>query len=513
MNDKFRTNNLSLIMLSIACNASAGISLAQAFPPWIQTRKMLASDGATGDSFGNSIALDGNIAVIGASFDDDNGRDSGSAYVFDLTTGQQLFKLLPSDGAEFDNFGTSVDLSGNLAIIGAPGDDIDGGFSFGSAYVFDVTTGQQLFKLSADDGADFDQFGISVALNGNRAVIGAPDSDGKITDSGSAYVFDVTTGQQLLKLSANDGTEFDGFGASVDISGNLAVVGAPGHDCSKFITDCGAAYVFDMTSGSQISFLSASDADMDDAFGDAVAISGDTVVVGAAGNDDAGSRSGAAYIYKTANGMQLYKLLPSDGADFDNFGISVNINANMAIIGAVLADGIVTNSGSAYLFNVTDGKLMSKLVASDGTMSDNFGSSVAIDGNRAIVGAIRVDEVFTDVGSTYVFQQQTTNLLTISPSPLKSGQTGTFSVMQALPDEQAWLLYTLNGLGQTVIPQLNVTVDLMKPKLASGPKQTDTNGDLQWILPMPNINNPLNVWFQAVQHENITNFVATQIIP
>ena len=153
--------------------------------------KLVASDGAAGNRFGFSIAISGNTAVIGAPWDDDNGDYSGSAYVFDVTTGQELFKLTASDGAEGDRFSHSVAASGNIAVIGAFKDD-DKAQDTGSAYLFDITTGQELAKLTASDGAALDFFGRPVAISGNTAVIGAPYDDGNSTDSGSAYVFGLT---------------------------------------------------------------------------------------------------------------------------------------------------------------------------------------------------------------------------------------------------------------------------------------------------------------------------------
>ena len=143
-----------------------------------------------------------------------------------MATGQQVFKLVASDAAEHDMFGLSVAVSGNLAIVGAPGDDDDGAVS-GSAYLFDVTTGQQLFKLTASDALGDRIFGTSVAISGNRAIVGAP-GNGIGVHYGSAYVFDVTTGQELFKLTAPDLNPpffHDNFGGSVAISGNTVIVG------------------------------------------------------------------------------------------------------------------------------------------------------------------------------------------------------------------------------------------------------------------------------------------------
>jgi len=215
---------------------------------------------------------------------------AGSAYIFDIASGRQLFKLTASDSAEGERFGWSVAISGTTALVGKHFDDHAGSQS-GSAYIFDTTTGQQIFKLTASDAARSDVFGISVAISGSTAIIGAwGDEDG----AGSAYVFDTTTGQQLFKLTASDGAEGDFFGWSVAISGTMAIVGARSDD------DTGSAYVFDTTTGQELFKLVASDAAASDGFGGSVGIFGTTAIVGARLNDDAGLASGSAYVFDLA---------------------------------------------------------------------------------------------------------------------------------------------------------------------------------------------------------------------
>ena len=211
-----------------------------------QFAKLLAKDGAMSDNFGRSVAISGTTTIVGTWRDDDNGSSSGSAYLFDTTTGRQLFKLLPNDGATFDGFGRSVAISGETAIVGAPYDD-DNGFLSGSAYLFDTTTGRQNAKLLPDDGAAVDVFGLSVAITDTTTIVGALADDDNGSLSGSAYLFDTTTGRQIAKLLPNDGAEFDGFGRSVAISGatgkQTAIIGAFQDDDNG--TNSGSAYLFD----------------------------------------------------------------------------------------------------------------------------------------------------------------------------------------------------------------------------------------------------------------------------
>ena len=219
-----------------------------------QLFKLLADDGAADDFFGISIAISGATAIVGAVWDDDNGRASGSAYLFDTTTGRQIAKLLPNDGAADDRFGWSVAISpdsiGTTAVVGAFLDD-DNGFNSGSAYLFDTTTGRQIAKLLPIDGAATDYFGYSVAISGapgnEVAIVGVVWDDDSGLQSGSAYLFETTTGRQIAKVLANDGAMGDNFGISVAISGahgkETAIVGADRDDDNG--GNSGSAYLFD----------------------------------------------------------------------------------------------------------------------------------------------------------------------------------------------------------------------------------------------------------------------------
>ncbi len=284
-----------------------------AAPCWgqqFENDKLLASDGAKSDHFGCSNALYGDRALIGAYHSDGNDLDSGSAYVFryDSVSGtwHEEDKLLASDGADGDRFGWSVALSGDRALVGANGDD-DNGNTSGSAYVFryDSVSGtwHEEAKLLASDGEKDDFFGDSVALTGDRAFIGAPNDDDNGNRSGSAYVFDYDavsgTWQEEAKLFASDSAAYDLFGISVALSGIRALIGAYGNDDNGSYS--GSAYVFgyDSVSGTwhEEAKLLASDGANDNRFGWSVALSSEVALIGAPYDDDNGSGSGSAYAY------------------------------------------------------------------------------------------------------------------------------------------------------------------------------------------------------------------------
>ncbi len=373
--------------------------------------KVTSSDAAAGDSFGLSASIDGDAAIIGASRDDDAGADSGSAYVFrfdGLAWGQEA-KLSASDAAAGDQFGHSVSISGNTAVVGAYLDD-DAGADSGAAYVFhfDGSSWSQAAKLVAADAAAGDRFGWSVSASGNAVIVGANNDDDAGSSSGSAYVFrfDGVSWAQEAKLTASDAASADIFGESVSISGDAAVVGALGDDDDGLFS--GSAYVFrfDGSSWAQEAKLTASDAGAFDQFGVAVGISGDAAIVGSLLDDDGGSDAGAAYVFRFdgSSWAQEAKLIASDAASSDRFGAAVSICGSVAAVGAEFDDDAGTNSGSAYIFRY-DGSAWAedvKLVASDGALGDVAGVAVAAC-QTAVIGASGDDDNGSGSGSAYFY--------------------------------------------------------------------------------------------------------------
>ncbi|MHC4069371.1 MAG: FG-GAP repeat protein [Planctomycetota bacterium] len=324
---------------------------------WEEQTKLLASDGAVQDRFGLSVAVSGDYAVVGAPSDEDNGYASGSGYIFvrDGNNWGQQAKLLPSDGQEDDNFGDSVSISGDYCIIGAHVDDDNGQYS-GSAYIFvqDGNSWVQQAKLLASDGAAYDYFGRPVSICDDYAIVGAKGDDDNGYSSGSAYIFvrDGNSWVQQAKLTASDGQEYDYFGSSVSISGDYCVVGAYEDDDNGNAS--GSAYMFKREAElwSEQAKLTASDGAAGDWFGISVSVSGDYAIVGDSNDTDNGYASGSAYIFvRDGNSwLQQAKLLPSDGEEWDLFGVSVSISGDYGVVGALFDDDNGLDSGSAYVF-------------------------------------------------------------------------------------------------------------------------------------------------------------------
>ena len=243
--------------------------------------KITASDGAANDFFGDvdSVAVGSGRIVVGAWGNDDVVDKSGSAYIFDLD-GNEIAKITASDAAENDNFGWHVAAGSGRIVVGSRWND-DNGTNTGSAYIFDLD-GNELAKITASDAAENDQFGLSVAVGSGRIVVGSRWDDDNGTNSGSAYIFDLD-GNELAKITASDGAEFDVFGYSVAVGSGRIVVGAPLDDDNG--TDSGSAYIFDLD-GNELTKITASDGAADDQFGFSVAVGSGRIVVGAWGNDD-----------------------------------------------------------------------------------------------------------------------------------------------------------------------------------------------------------------------------------
>lgn len=390
---------------------------------WTLQAKLIASDAATFDTFGTSVSLSGDTAVVGVPFDDVDGRsDQGSVRIF-VRSGSiwsPQATLLASDGAARDDFGWSVSISGDTVLIGSYLDDLGANEAQGSAYVFTRAGASwtQQIQLTDPAGEASDQFGIAVALSGDVALVGASFDDlGAAQDQGSARLFTRVGGSWLIgsdtKIMPPERQEFDGVGNAVAISGDTAIIGASFSDVNNMF-DRGAAYIY-TRSGSgwvQQTRLLAPQGKLFDFFGWSVAISGDTAVVGAPQVDDAGTNvqtnEGAAYVFVRSGGVWSLQatLKAPDRRQDDAFGNAVAIDGDSIFVGAPFSDGTSQNEGAVYGFTRSGNSWLysGKLTASDRGQNDRFGSSVAVANGQLIVGAPLDDTSgVTDRGSAYIF--------------------------------------------------------------------------------------------------------------
>ena len=268
-------------------------------------------------------------------------------------------KLIASDSEPDARFGASVALSGNTILVGSHSDDLEGTDDAGSAYVFrwDSETWVEQAKLTAGDAEVGDRFGKSVSLNGNIVLVGADEAGAG--GAGSAYVYrwDGSEWTEQAKLTAGDGAAGDALGYHVDLSGNAALVGAVTDDVGGNI-DAGSAYIFhwDGETWLEEAKLTASDGGASDTFGFSVALSGNTALVGARLHDVGGNDfAGSAYVYSWdgIEWTEQAELTASDGAAIDYFGTTVALAGDTALVGAIFSEvGGIINAGAAYVFRL-----------------------------------------------------------------------------------------------------------------------------------------------------------------
>lgn len=352
-------------------------------------------DGAIGDSFGRSVAISGDTAVIGVSGDSVGSlSENGSVYVYKRTIDdwELQAKLIAGDTRSGDHLGESVAISGDTIVVGAPTSSVAGQSQQGAVYVF-VRTGSewiQQAKLTAMDGEAFDSFGNAVAVSGDVLLAGAAADDGGFENQGSVYVFVRNAGAWTLltKLVAADPGFYQQYGSAVALDGDTAVIGALGDQ--EFGANAGAAYVMVRAANSwtQQAKLFPTVGAGSLLFGTSVAISGNSVLVGA----PVGDNRGAAYVFvrEGANWTPEAKLVPVNLSTQSQFGFSVAIDGSAAVIGA-RHDEVNGNvrQGSAFLFQLDNGiwTEQAKLVADDGDASETFGNAVAIAGSDVLVAS------------------------------------------------------------------------------------------------------------------------------
>ncbi|MEW6741214.1 MAG: FG-GAP repeat protein [Planctomycetota bacterium] len=326
---------------------------------WIEEQRLVASDGLPLDEFGHALAIDGNLIVVGARLGDSPGTpDTGAAYFFRHDGTAWVEEAKVSDGVAGGEFGYAVDLQGDVALVGARLDDgpVTGS---GAAYVYRNLAGSWTLeqKLLASDGDTLDCFGAATALDGNLAVVGAYLETNTVNAGGAVYVYryDGTNWIQERKLLASDRAPDDRLGISVDVDGDWVIAGAYRADkTSSLDCDSGAAYIFHYAGGSwsEDQKLTASDGQCGHCFGLSVGLSGSLAVVGSFLYEFWVEDRGAAYAfrYNGTDWLEELKLLASDGDTGDLFGTSVAVSGETVMIGAFTDDCKAIDTGSAYLY-------------------------------------------------------------------------------------------------------------------------------------------------------------------
>ena len=460
-----------------ASNAGAAYVFVRSGTAWTQQAYLKAHQVSAGDSFGAAVAVSGDTIVVGAFGEDssttgvngtpnESASNAGAAYVFvrsGATWSQQAY-LKASQVTLNDEFGYSVAVAGDTVVVGATREDSsttgvnstpnESASGAGAAYVFvrNVTAWSQQAYLKAHQVTAADEFGISVSVNSDTVVVGAKEEDSSTTgvngtpnesaaSAGAAYVFvrNGTTWSQQAYLKAHQVTANDYFGTSVSASGDTVVVGAWGEDSSttgvgsspnEVASEAGAAFVFvrSGTTWSQQAYLKAHQVTAGDNFGASLAVSGNTVVVAANGEDssttgfnstpnESASNAGAAYVFErsgTTWRQQDYLKAHQVSVD-DRFGYSVSISGDTVVVGSYAEDSSTTgvnatpnegaaDSGAGYVFDFGGWRQIGADINGEAA-GDNFGRTVAMssDGNTIVVGAFYNDGNGTDSGQVRVF--------------------------------------------------------------------------------------------------------------
>jgi hypothetical protein len=408
-------------------------------------QKLFASDGVQSDQFGYSVSVSGDYAIAGAPFT----GGAGAAYIYKKNRDKwELAQKITADDCEAgDNFGCSVTISGDYALVGScleDGGTGDPRINSGAVYVFEREGGGWIQKdvLRASDAQAGDEFGISVAFEGGHAIIGAHYEDGgsgnPASNCGAAYIYELKADgsfMQMTALHASDLEQDDDFGISVAIYGGWAVVGAQyeAGELDNPKADAGAIYVYKLTADDftevweEDAKLLAQDRDGGDEFGYSVSIFGDTIIAGAYGRDDP-HESGSAYIYKN-NGISCLYSRRFDAYPYrvqsDAFGYSSAAGEDYAIIGVPFDDNEKgTDSGSAYIIKESSGiwEQQKIITGSDTNGGEQFGCSVSISGDNMIVGLRCEDDKGSDSGAAYIYSYDRITDAAISADlPLSDG--------------------------------------------------------------------------------------------
>lgn len=451
-------------------------------------QKLSAGASPAGDRFGQAVALSDDTLIVGAPEDDtEAGTSAGLAYVFrhSMCTGWCLEGLLQDpDGRAGDIFGTAVDVDGDTAVVSALSDDtVFGGADAGSALIFDRTmapdgrhrwaAGVRLEPLFA---SPLDFFGISVALDGNTAIVGSMHDDTSAGENaGRAHVFVRGAGSWLQQAMLEDpgGSAFDNFGSAVALDGDTALIGAE-QDSSIGSSHAGSASVFTRsgTTWTRRTKLTSGESESYQNFGHAVALQDGTALVGAPWDDTiAADNAGSVYVFtgSAASWTRDVRLFASDPAEDAQFGASVALDGSVALIGA---DGAPspgsgkTETGQAYLFVGTGSAWSEEVILSvtnaSGFNEDAFGAAVAIDQGHIAVGApdrASEDGSLASVGSVSMWQMASGLIVYNGPStgspPLANQQPA--PVQFSAPGGSSLVkTFTLENIGSTVLSDLSV---------------------------------------------------------
>ncbi|MCB1231970.1 MAG: hypothetical protein KDN19_17000 [Verrucomicrobiae bacterium] len=382
---------------------------ADALHPQITKLHGKSSESRANSNFGSAVAVTERWIIVGDPNHGQKGFQAGAVHIFNVRNGRYVRRIYGDDTVAGDGFGSSVAVCGNRLLVGAPNRTESASFC-GTAYLFDLVSGRQIAKLTPSSPAAFDFFGTSVAVSDDFAVVGAPGADGSTSDSGSVSVFDAKTGDPITFSTSGtlpnppfkpaDGASGDDFGAAVALCGHLLFVGAPNADASA-----GKVYLFDVTTGVRLRTRTNPGGANSARFGETVSTEGGLLVVGAPTDDEVAGGAGAAYLFDAYTGVQRIKFTDAAGQLGDRFGSAVCVSGGLILVGSEQAPGAASGTGAAFLYDAASGARLEELTAPDGKTNDFFGHAVAVCGNVAVIGASEAgDDVEPAQGAAYFYR-------------------------------------------------------------------------------------------------------------
>ena len=362
------------------------------------------------------MALDGEWIVVGAPYDDLGGTDSGAVKVYRASTGALVQILANPTPAPNDAFGYSVGISGTRVVVGAPFDDM-GAVNAGSVHVFDLagaTPATPVATFNNPSPAPDDGFGHAVAISGLQVVVGVPDDDAGAVNAGTVHVYDLANAQgtgPLVTINNPSPVAGDAFGYAVAVDGNRVVIGAHWVDSGSFFNS-GRAFVYQVSgaTATRVATFNNPSPGQGDSFGTSVGISGTRVVVGAQFDSSGAQSAGSAYVYNLAGAspsiptVTLNNPTPAVG---DHFGRAVAISGTKVVVGAFQRYITAPNAGRAFVFDLSRPTPTSPEAVLDNPSPasyDEFGLAVAVSGTRVIVGSHQDDTVTENAGTAYAYE-------------------------------------------------------------------------------------------------------------
>ncbi|MCA9170341.1 MAG: hypothetical protein KDB23_21835, partial [Planctomycetales bacterium] len=348
------------------------------------------------DHFGRSVEVHGNLVLVGTPDDDTQAENAGQVDLFD-TEGILVRSFANPNPRIGDRFGRIVSFDDNKVLIGASNVEVNGVAGVGRAYLFDLTSGSLLQTFDDPLPTAGGHFGWGAAIDGNNVLVTAYQNDSAGDNVGQAYLFDAVSGDLRQTFRDPTPTDSDEFGHFAALDGNYVIVGAPTDDSHGM--NVGQAHLFDVATGILLHTFNNPSPDEEDRFGHSVWVDGENVLIGAWG---ANENRGIAYLYNS-QGDLLQTFHDPTPTDADMFSRELVIDGDLVLIGDMRDDTFGVDVGRAHLFDATTGRLLQSFDTPTATGNGHFGRSVALDGNAVVIGAHHDNTLGPEVGQVHIF--------------------------------------------------------------------------------------------------------------